>query len=63
MSFSCVNCGQCTDVCPADIPVAAIFMRMGEQAASLFDYVPGRDVEESIPVMVFKEEEFQELGE
>ncbi len=63
MSFSCVNCGQCTDVCPADIPVAAIFMRTGEQTASLFDYAPGRDVEESIPVMVFKEEEFQELGE
>lgn len=63
MSFSCVNCGQCTDVCPSDIPVAAIFMKTGERTASLFDYIPGRDVEESIPVMVFKEEEFLEFGE
>lgn len=63
MSFSCVGCGQCTDVCPADIPVSTIFMKTGEQTAGLFEYVPGRDVEEDIPVMVFKEEEFTEIGE
>jgi formate dehydrogenase subunit beta len=62
MSFSCVGCGQCSDVCPAGIPVAAVFKKVGEHTASLFEYVPGRDVEESIPVMVFKEEEFGELG-
>jgi len=63
MSFSCIGCGQCTDVCPADIPVSAIFMKTGEQVAGLFDYVPGRELKEEIPVMVFKEEEFSELGE
>jgi len=63
MSFSCVGCGQCTDVCPADIPVAAIFSKTGAQTAALFDYVPGRNVKDDIPVMVFKEEEFPELGE
>ena len=25
MSFSCVDCGQCDDVCPMDIPVSLIF--------------------------------------
>lgn len=63
MSFSCVGCGQCTEVCPADIPVSTLFMKVGMDTAALFDYVPGRDVEESIPVMVFKEQEFQEIGE
>ncbi len=63
MSFSCVGCGQCTDVCPADIPVASIFKKTGEATAALFDYIPGRDLKEDIPVMVFKEEEFSELGE
>ena len=63
MSFSCVGCGQCSDVCPVDIPVASVFKKTGEETAALFDYVPGRDSEESIPVMVFKEEEFEELGE
>jgi formate dehydrogenase subunit beta len=62
MSFSCVGCGQCSDTCPVGIPVAAAFKKVGEHTASLFDYVPGRDVEEAIPVMVFKEEEFTELG-
>lgn len=62
MSFSCVGCGMCSDVCPVGIPVAAVFSRTGERTASLFDYVPGRDVTEEIPVMVFKEEEFSDLG-
>jgi formate dehydrogenase subunit beta len=62
MSFSCVGCGQCSDTCPVGIPVASVFKMVGEHTASLFDYVAGRDVEESVPVMVFKEEEFSELG-
>jgi len=63
MSFSCVGCGQCTDVCPADIPVASIFKKIGEETASMFDFEPGRNVDEQIPVMIYKEEEFPELGE
>ena len=63
MSFSCVGCGLCSDVCPVDIPVSQVFKRTGEQTAGLFEYVAGRDVEESIPVLVYKEEEFLEIGE
>jgi len=63
MSFSCVGCGLCTDICPADIPVSSIFMKTGEETAAIFDYVPGRDTEEAIPVAVFKEEELSEFGE
>lgn len=63
MSFSCVGCGLCSDVCPVNIPVSQIFKRTGEQTAGLFEYVAGMDPEEPIPVMVFKEEEFLEIGE
>ncbi len=63
MSFSCVGCGLCTDVCPANIPVSTIFMKIGEETRKIFDYLPGRDVEEKIPVMIFKEDELTELGE
>jgi len=62
MSFSCVGCGMCSDVCPVSIPVAGIFKKTGERTAGLFDYVPGRDSEEPIPVMVFKEEELGDIG-
>lgn len=63
MSFSCVGCGQCSEVCPADIPVAMIFQHTGEATAKIFDYQAGRSVDEPIPVRVFKEEEFPEIGE
>jgi formate dehydrogenase (coenzyme F420) beta subunit len=63
MSFSCVGCGMCTDVCPASIPVAAVFKKTGEETAGMFDYVAGRKLDEDIPVMIYKEEEFPELGE
>jgi len=62
MSFSCVGCGMCSDVCPAGIRVAAVFRRTGEGTAALFGYVPGRDVSEPIPVTVFKEEELGDIG-
>ncbi len=63
MSFSCVGCGMCTEVCPSGIPVSAIFMRTGEKTANIFDYLPGREVDESLPVTVYKEEELSSLGE
>ncbi|MFC1887543.1 4Fe-4S dicluster domain-containing protein [Candidatus Cloacimonadota bacterium] len=62
MSFSCVGCGMCSDVCPASIPVASVFKKTGEETAALFDFVAGRSMKEEIPVMIFKEEEFPELG-
>ena len=63
MSFSCVGCGMCSDVCPASIPVAAVFKKTGEETAGIFDFVAGRRIDEDIPVMIYKEEEFPELGE
>jgi len=63
MSFSCIGCGQCTEVCPVNIPVSVIFRKIGEKVAKIFDYIPGKDVAEQIPVTIFKEEEFTTLGE
>ena len=63
MSYSCVGCGLCTEVCPVDIPVATIFKKTGEETAKIYDYVSGRDVEEPVPVTVFKEDELSEFCE
>lgn len=57
MNLSCVGCGMCSDVCPVDIPVASIFRKTGKAVQALFEYTPGKDIEEKIPVTTFEEEE------
>jgi formate dehydrogenase subunit beta len=63
MVTSCVGCGLCSDVCPVDIPVATAFRAVGEKAQAIFDYHPGRDLEEAAPVQEFREDELTTLGE
>jgi formate dehydrogenase subunit beta len=61
MGISCVGCGMCSDVCPVDIPVSKVFKKVGEATQHMFDYLPGRDVEESIPLTTFEEQELAEV--
>ena len=61
MGISCVGCGMCSDVCPADIPVASIFTKAGESVQKMFDYLPGRDIEEDLPFTTFEEQELTEV--
>lgn len=63
MAVSCVNCGMCSDVCPVNIPVSTIFSKVGDSLQKLFDYLPGKDIEEPVPFGTYKEEEFTEIGE
>jgi len=55
---SCTGCGQCSDVCPANIPLWAISLKVGGAVQKAFDYVPGRSVEEGLPITTFAPEEF-----
>lgn len=61
IAISCVGCGACEDVCPVGIPVSIIFKKVGESVQKLFNYIPGRDVEEEIPLLTFEKEEFSEV--
>ena len=63
MSVSCVSCGMCTSACPSDIPVGAIFSAIGEQVQAAFEYIPGRDLEEALPLITFQANEWLEVGE
>jgi formate dehydrogenase subunit beta len=63
MVTSCVGCGMCTEACPVDIPVGTVFRAVGEKAQAIFDYHPGRSLEEAAPVQEFREEELTALGE
>jgi len=57
MGLSCVSCGMCEAYCPADIKLTPMFAALGGEARKLFDYEPGRDTEEPLPLAIFREEE------
>ena len=61
MSLSCVSCGMGEDACPMAIPVAQIFTLVGDKNQEAFDYVPGRSVDEPLPLTTFEEEELLEV--
>ena len=63
MVLSCIGCGVCTDACPADLPVGRVFRAIGQEVQAVFEYVPGRDVEEPLPLITFREDEWSEVGE
>ncbi len=61
MSTACVGCGQCTNACPNDIDVMALFRLVSEQTQKGFGYQAGRDLNEKPPLSEFRENEFQEV--
>jgi formate dehydrogenase subunit beta len=63
MATSCVGCGLCTEACPVDIPVGTVFRTVGQKVQAIFDYHPGRSLEEAAPVQEFREDELTTLGE
>jgi formate dehydrogenase subunit beta len=61
MSLSCVSCGACEDACPMLIPVSQIFSLVADRNQAAFDYHPGRNREESLPLRFYQEEELEEV--
>ncbi len=57
MSASCVGCGVCSSACPSHLPVAELFQAVGREVQALFDYRPGRSLEDELPLAVFREDE------
>jgi formate dehydrogenase (coenzyme F420) beta subunit len=63
MATSCVGCGMCESACPHDIPLTAMFRAVGARVQKLFEYEPGRDVNDKPPFMEFKRDELVKIGE
>ncbi len=62
MVSSCVGCGLCQEACPNEVPVFSIFRMVGDKVQEVFEYVPGRSLEEEMPLSTFREDELQEVG-
>ncbi len=63
MVLSCIGCGVCTDACPADLPVGQVFRAVGMDLQATFEYEPGKSVDDPLPLITFREDEWSEVGE
>ncbi|MFH1156334.1 MAG: Coenzyme F420 hydrogenase/dehydrogenase, beta subunit C-terminal domain [Pseudomonadota bacterium] len=53
IGHACVQCGQCSSACPMDIPIADVFRASAQAMQDLYNYRPGRDINEPIPMLAF----------
>ena len=58
MVASCVGCGLCESACPSKIPLTTIFRSVGNGVQELLNYVPGRSLEDELPLLA----EFAQRG-
>jgi formate dehydrogenase subunit beta len=56
----CINCGECERVCPADIPLRLLNVKMIAHVEEAFDYVAGTDAEALPPLVTFRTDDSDE---
>jgi Fe-S oxidoreductase len=54
---------MCEQACPVGIPLMDIIIPIAENAQKEFEYVPGRDPKEPLPMVDYREDEFEGIGE
>ena len=59
---SCVNCGQCEDVCSMDLPLARLIFMLNSELGDIFKNEPGMDVNAPIPLKSVTDEELAIAG-
>ncbi|MDY6842581.1 MAG: 4Fe-4S dicluster domain-containing protein, partial [Thermodesulfobacteriota bacterium] len=62
MGSSCVGCGLCQDACPKDIPLGKLFPLIGSRVQGIFEYVPGKSLDDELPLSTFREDELKDIG-
>jgi len=57
-----VNCGQCEDACPVEIPLSRLIFMLNRQLAPIFKYEPGMDVSAAPPLRTVTDQELSLSG-
>ncbi len=60
---SCINCGQCQEICAMDIPNALFMHAQQVEMEKMFGYVPGQDMTPPIHSLVEEMQERDRLNE
>ncbi len=60
VSQTCVGCGACEEACPQGIPLTRYFKGISERLQTLFSYMSGRSLEETMPYVTFLEDELKD---
>ncbi len=48
---SCAGCGMCEQSCPNHLPISAIFSHIRQQLAQQWEYLPGRSLNDPLPLL------------
>lgn len=59
---SCVNCGQCQDVCSMNLPLSRFIFMLNREISAIFKYEPGMDVGVLSPCRIVTDEELSISG-
>lgn len=60
VSQTCVGCGGCEEACPQNVPLLKYFKGVSDRISGVFNYVPGRSLDEKIPYTTFEEDELSD---
>ncbi len=59
---SCVNCGQCQDVCTMELPLSRLIFLLSKKLSNIFKYEPGMDVTVLPPLRTVTDQELSVSG-